>query len=161
MNQEVLFIDCKLCLISISQTSFTVSSLILAFNHCLFKPLPLFTKQTAAATIYRNDHYKRSWSQIKCLHICEYSKPVDTFDLTVAIIPGVCSYQPIVISIFFKRQTTLPPSVASVSTRTSNLEGKIHGANMGPFWGPQEPGGPHVGPMNFAIWGYTWTRGLK
>ena len=23
---------------------------------------------------------------------------------------------------------------------------------MGPFWGRQDPGGPHVGPMNFAIW---------
>ena len=29
---------------------------------------------------------------------------------------------------------------------------KIHGAIMGPIWGRQEPGGPHVGPMNFAIW---------
>ena len=26
-------------------------------------------------------------------------------------------------------------------------------ANMGPIWGRQDPGGPHVGPMNFAIWG--------
>ena len=24
--------------------------------------------------------------------------------------------------------------------------------NMGPIWGQQDPGGPHVGPMNFAIW---------
>ena len=24
---------------------------------------------------------------------------------------------------------------------------------MGPIWGLQDPGGPHVGPMNFAIWG--------
>ena len=32
-------------------------------------------------------------------------------------------------------------------------EGKIHGDNMGPIWGRQDPGGPHVGPMNFAIWG--------
>ena len=23
---------------------------------------------------------------------------------------------------------------------------------MGPAWGWQDPGGPHVGPMNFAIW---------
>ena len=23
---------------------------------------------------------------------------------------------------------------------------------MGPVWGRQDPGGPHVGPMNFAIW---------
>ena len=30
---------------------------------------------------------------------------------------------------------------------------KVHGANMGPIWGRQDPGGPHVDPMNFAIWG--------
>ena len=29
---------------------------------------------------------------------------------------------------------------------------KVHGANMGPIWGRQDPGEPHVGPMNFAIW---------
>ena len=23
---------------------------------------------------------------------------------------------------------------------------------MGPIWGRQDPGGPHVGPVNFAIW---------
>ena len=23
---------------------------------------------------------------------------------------------------------------------------------MGPIWGQQDPGGPHFGPMNFAIW---------
>ena len=27
---------------------------------------------------------------------------------------------------------------------------KVHGANMGPIWGRQDPGAPHVGPMNFA-----------
>ena len=31
-------------------------------------------------------------------------------------------------------------------------DSKVHGANMGPIWGRQDPGGPHVGPMNFAIW---------
>ena len=30
---------------------------------------------------------------------------------------------------------------------------KVHGANMGPIWGRQDPGGSHVGPMNLAIWG--------
>ena len=30
---------------------------------------------------------------------------------------------------------------------------KFYGANMGPTWGRQDPGGPHVGPMNFAIRG--------
>ena len=32
-------------------------------------------------------------------------------------------------------------------------DSKVHGANMGHIWGRQDPGGPHVGPMNFAIWG--------
>ena len=30
---------------------------------------------------------------------------------------------------------------------------KVYGANMGPTWDQQDPGGPHVGPMNLAIWG--------
>ena len=32
-----------------------------------------------------------------------------------------------------------------------NPESKVHGANMGPIWGRQDPDWPHVGPMNFAI----------
>ena len=31
-------------------------------------------------------------------------------------------------------------------------DSKVHGANMGPIRGRQDPGGPHVGPMHFAIW---------
>ena len=30
-------------------------------------------------------------------------------------------------------------------------DSKVHGTNMGPIWGLKDPGGPHVGPMNFAI----------
>ena len=31
-------------------------------------------------------------------------------------------------------------------------DSKVYGANMGRTWGLQDPGGPHVGPMNHAIW---------
>ena len=31
-------------------------------------------------------------------------------------------------------------------------DSKVHEANMGPIWGQQDPGGPQVSPMNFAIW---------
>ena len=31
-------------------------------------------------------------------------------------------------------------------------DSKIHGANMGPTWVLSAPDGPHVGPMNLAIW---------
>ena len=37
-------------------------------------------------------------------------------------------------------------------------DSKVQWANMGPIWGGQDPGGPHVGPMKFAIWVWeTWT----
>ena len=32
-------------------------------------------------------------------------------------------------------------------------DNKVHGANVGPSWGRQDPGGPHVSHMNLAIWG--------
>ena len=31
-------------------------------------------------------------------------------------------------------------------------DSKVHGANMGPIRGRQDPGGPHVGPIKVAIW---------
>ena len=31
-------------------------------------------------------------------------------------------------------------------------DSKFHGANLWPIWGRQDPGGPQVDPMNFAIW---------
>ena len=37
-------------------------------------------------------------------------------------------------------------------TWRSNADSKVRGANMGPIWGRQDPCGPHVGPMNLAIW---------
>ena len=37
---------------------------------------------------------------------------------------------------------------------------KVQEVNMWPIWGRQEPGGPHVGPMNFAIWDKTLTNSL-
>ena len=38
---------------------------------------------------------------------------------------------------------------------------KVHGANMKPIWGRQDPGGPHVGPMNFDNWGYTKSKAIR
>ena len=29
---------------------------------------------------------------------------------------------------------------------------KVHWANVAPIWDRQDPGGPHVAPMNFTIW---------
>ena len=38
-----------------------------------------------------------------------------------------------------------------IATTNNCPDSKFHGANMKPIWDRQDPGGPHVGPMNFAI----------
>ena len=53
-----------------------------------------------------------------------------------------------------------------MQSKCCNPDGKVQEANVGPIWGRQDPGGTHVGPMNFAIWevlqpvekanGYCW-----
>ena len=45
------------------------------------------------------------------------------------------------------------PSISPPSDCERVPDSKVDGANMGPIWGQHDPGGPHVGPMNFAIWG--------
>ena len=48
-------------------------------------------------------------------------------------------------------------SLLTMSPPKATPESRVHGANMGPIWDRQDPGGPHVGPMNFVIWdGYLW-----
>ena len=44
------------------------------------------------------------------------------------------------------------PTITGITVTQITPDSKVHGANMGPIWGRQDPGGPHIGPMNFAIW---------
>ena len=60
---------------------------------------------------------------------------------------------------FLKRQICIQTrsddvfqSVTMCSYPHHSPDSKLHGANMGPIWGRQDPGGPHIGPMNFTIW---------
>ena len=46
---------------------------------------------------------------------------------------------------------TTSPRMKTMSEVTEP-DSQVHGANVGPTWGRQDPGGPHVGPMNFVIW---------
>ena len=40
-----------------------------------------------------------------------------------------------------------------------NPNSKVYGANMGPTWCWRDPDGPHIAPMNLAIWELmTWKR---
>ena len=51
------------------------------------------------------------------------------------------------------------PSAVKARSSAAIPDSKVHGANMGPIWGRQDPGGPHVGPRNFAIWVWFWSCG--
>ena len=61
-------------------------------------------------------------------------------------------------SFFFSWKTTLSIPLLDhhhhwiTIESTSIPDSKVHGANIGPIWGPQDPGGPHFGSLNFAIW---------
>ena len=42
--------------------------------------------------------------------------------------------------------------VVEMTKQGGSPDSKVHGANMGPIWDQQDQGGPHVGPIYFAIW---------
>ena len=52
-----------------------------------------------------------------------------------------------------KTYPTMPCYLSHEMDIRNSPDIKVHGANMGPIWGWQDPGGPHVGPTNFAMWG--------
>ena len=47
-----------------------------------------------------------------------------------------------------------PTVVVMLANMKNILDSKVHGANMGPKWVLSASDGPHVGPMNFAVWEY-------
>ena len=46
-------------------------------------------------------------------------------------------------------------ALVTSSFQTKIPDSKVHWPNMGPIWGRKDPGGPHVDPMNLAIWDIT------
>ena len=42
--------------------------------------------------------------------------------------------------------------ISGCNTHKNSPDSKVHVANMGPIWDRQDPGWPHVGPTNLAIW---------
>ena len=67
------------------------------------------------------------------------------------------------LQISLSAQVTWGPRCQQWQRKTDNFCGeglrilpfpksKVHGANMGFIWGRQDQRGPHVDPMNFAIW---------
>ena len=66
-------------------------------------------------------------------------------------------YSSIALAVGWHKYSTVINYVCNILRWFFNTtpDSKFHAANMGPIWGRQDPGGPHVGPMNFAIWDHT------
>ena len=56
----------------------------------------------------------------------------------------------------YQKRIVCQPAPEWQPGHTNNPDSKVHGANMGPTWGWQDPGGPHVGNVNLAIWEHLW-----
>ena len=52
---------------------------------------------------------------------------------------------------YWKSSTGFVPSDLAISG-SIYPDSKVHGTNLGPTWVLSAPDGPHVGPMNLAIW---------
>ena len=59
------------------------------------------------------------------------------------------SNRPISVLVAPSTERQLVFATYSINTQTDS---KVHGANTGPTWGEHDPGEPHVGFMNLAIW---------
>ena len=57
-------------------------------------------------------------------------------------------------SVFWKYCTEYIMRPSYLYNGNTYPDSKVHGTNMGPIWGRQDPGGPHVGPMDLVIWVY-------
>ena len=55
-------------------------------------------------------------------------------------------------SAFHCEKTWYPPNHPGIFQFQAHPKSKVHGVNMRPNWGQQDPGGSHDGLMNFAIW---------
>ena len=53
---------------------------------------------------------------------------------------------------YLRRSNSVSPNHLALMMVYGIADSKVHSANMGTIWGRRDPGGPHVGYMNFAIW---------
>ena len=111
--------------------------------------------QSSQPNPQRNEKKNRKMYAIKQIKICaEYRDMLPRPRLDLSGTPGL---RPIGLSPG-SWQTNL--GLGSMSRYSAQIliciirypDSKVHGANMGPNWDRQDPGGPYVGPMNLAIW---------
>ena len=101
-----------------------------------------------------NDHYHTlhkltkncaNWRRASCWFLCLKKSAITFGEGCTSWCCGICCCEESQKRWVWQRR----------ASRYTTPNSRVHGANMGPIGGRQDPGGPHVGPMNFAIWGMT------
>ena len=114
--------------------------MVVSFVKLIF---PIFwTYSISTYSLLLSVYHFRSGGSVYPLHV---SKPSSTFILSQVAL--VSCFHPLC---FWKDLNNL--LTFHICCLIFNPDSKVHGTNMGPIWGRQDPGGPDVGPMNFAIW---------
>ena len=81
-------------------------------------------------------------------HLC--SGRIDTVIALKSSATKPCAY--FMRDIMFADRLATQEATISAAMALTYTDSKLHGANMGPIRGRQDPGRPHVGSMNLAIW---------
>ena len=104
-------------------------------------------------------HPLKSYHIKRTMHMCADCRNKCKFMLFNPQFPCSCEIHFIDVHIWYCGTATLivvPCTIwwgnCSATTAVTFLDSKVYGANMGPIWGRQDPGGPHVGPMNLACY---------
>ena len=114
--------------------------------HCWFSGLSSLVGMTIKAVYIPQKGLVKGWvaSSIRSLH-CFYQ----VFRILPYLLPMqralYYEHHSLFVVAWYYRKSLLPFG-------NTYTDSKVHGSNMGSIWGRQDPGGPHVGPMNFAIW---------
>ena len=120
-------------------------------NFTVFTSLTFSTTPATFRYLLDRMDYIPSW----CMRLCLSDEHVNTFMSLIRKNPqcialACCSHQ--CSWLIFMSLLCSVMSCCCNDCCHQYPDSKVHGANMGPIWGRQDPGGPHVGPMNLAIW---------
>ena len=100
-----------------------------------------WTKRTGNGQRAENHRRVIRWLYVRNFEHAQIS-PMDTLDINVHVMDKTDTWTD-----GYSMFNRLPYIVYS-----DHADSKVYGANMGPTWGRQDPGGPHVGPIYLAIW---------
>ena len=109
---------------------------------CCFPRIQAYCAETKCFAHWQHDHAP-FWSSFELIHI-NLGKVRTVVLLVVVVLIWTMQY--------LKKTAFKGSNQGTRRLRIYNPQESQIAKFMGPIWGRQDPGGPHVGPLNFVIW---------